>query len=196
MDSETLDTIFRVLSALGGVGVIFWAVFKSAGKVFHTYFEQRARTHAEIELEQNRQRLGPIRLLADRYATSQFDVYRQLWESLHDLSVAGDNLWGKASKTNVEKFARQLRLTQGRVHKGAIFFDDQDYTKLQELLTAFGRFEIGKLRLREIRSLVDLDNFAGEIGPQIDQNRRYKEEYEAILDRIRVAFRSRLSRPE
>lgn len=196
MDSET---ILRFLSAIGGVGVIFWAILNFGGKVFHTFFKEKVRADADIEVERARQRLGPSRLRADRFAGSQFDAYYSLWKSLAALKSAGDDLWQEANEANVQLFARQLRPTIKKVQEGAIFFDDRDYTELQSLLKAFSLYEVGKKKLIDIRSSADfnpVESSSHDIYLLTHDNRHHKEDYEVILERVRISFRNRLSRLE
>ena len=149
-----------------------------------------------MEIEHARQKLGPGRIRAERFASSQFEVYRNLWPSLSALKTARDNLWKKASPTNVQIFARQLRDTTKIVQDGAIFFADQDYLELQSLPNAFGQYEIGKRKLIDIRSNADFELSGEEFDFQIENNRQHKKDYEAILERVRLSFQNQLSQLE
>ncbi|HYP27476.1 MAG TPA: hypothetical protein VE262_12230 [Blastocatellia bacterium] len=131
---------------------------------------------------------------AGRYYSSQFETYRDLWQSLQALKFAGDALWERVSLANIINFANQLRETGAQIDMGAVFFEEEDYTELKALLEAFGRFKMGKYRLLQIHSREDSKKIDSDTASdQIRQNYQYKDEYERLLDRIRVSFRTRLS---
>jgi hypothetical protein len=109
--------------------------------------------------------------------------------------LAGNDLWKQATHENVLTFSSQLRATLEKVEESAIFFDEIDYEKLKNILKIFGEFRLGKIRLLEIRSEGDMRFVVPDIAEeQIDRNRRYKHEYEELLNEIRISFRERICR--
>lgn len=126
------------------------------------------------------------------YARSQFKAYCNAWKSLQALRLAGDDLWEMASKDNLVKFASQLRDTTQIAHEGEIFFEESDREQLLSVLKAFNSFRFGKKKLIDIYSTRDIKvwNIA---HIQIDVNRRYKIQYEDILDTVRISFKQKLS---
>jgi hypothetical protein len=192
MSNDFMDVVVKILGAIGGIGIIIIGLFKFFGDVLRDQFKEEARADADMDVKLFEQKLR----LAEQFAKVQAAIYDDLWKTLQALKRAGDVLWEKANQTNLKAFARQLRQTQTKVDEGAIYFDDQDFTQLKYLLDAFGRFEFGKIELTKIRANTPLMASDESIANQIQQNRTHKEEYEAILDRIRITFRNRLSRIE
>jgi hypothetical protein len=129
------------------------------------------------------------------YATAKFRSYWDVWRTLQLLRLAGNDLWEQATNENVLTFSNQLRATLDKVEESAIFFDEADYRKLKNILEIFGAFRLGKIRLLEIRSERDLRLVFTDIAEkQIDYNRQYKDEYEELLNEIRISFRERICR--
>lgn len=139
------------------------------------------------------------------FAKSQFESYSDVWKSLQALRLAGDDLWAKATGDNLIQFAKQLRTTTRVTREGEIFFEPTDRQQLLDVLGAFEDFQIGKQRLVDFRSKLDIERFSREgslprkhleafIADQIEANRRYMNSYEQILDKVRESFNKRLSR--
>lgn len=115
------------------------------------------------------------------------------------LNICGDALWAEANKENISRFSEQLRETKEIVKEEAIFFDDDDYKDLRDLLEKFSEFGEGKIRLINIRSKEELEDYEyleRKIREQIVDNWDHKEKYENILENIRSSFRNRLSKIE
>lgn len=129
------------------------------------------------------------------YERSQFKAYCDIWKVLQVLRDAGDSLWEIASKENILNFALHLRETTSKIRESAIFFDEGDYEQLNRLLKDFGSFRLGKLRLHEIRSQTDIDRYVRLHAAQEQINKNYiiKQQYEELLEKIRVSFKNRLS---
>ncbi|NJN90679.1 MAG: toll/interleukin-1 receptor domain-containing protein [Leptolyngbyaceae cyanobacterium SL_5_14] len=91
------------------------------------------------------------------YTKAQFEAYCNIWKSLQALRLVGSELWDKASKDNLVKFANQLRDTTQLVYENSIFFEEADYSQLKSLLEKFKYFQIGKDKLIRIRSTEDIE---------------------------------------
>lgn len=130
-----------------------------------------------------------------RYAASQFEAYCDVWRSRQALRLAGDDLWGQASTEHLTRFSEQLRNTELVVREGEIFFEEDDRTSLLDLLGALGQFELGKMRLIEIRTTQDVEWYAGGAAAlaQVQANRHFRDAYEALLEKVRVSFKRRLA---
>lgn len=147
------------------------------------------------QLEYFRNQLNISSPQLNDYATAEFRSYWDMWRILQLLRLAGNDLWKQATHENVLTFSSQLRATLEKVEESAIFFDEIDYEKLKNILKIFGEFRLGKIRLLEIRSEGDLRFVVPDIAEeQIDRNRRYKHEYEELLNEIRISFRERICR--
>lgn len=195
-----IDVIRDVLALIGGAGIIILGLSKWVGKIWQERLKERERLKTERSLEMHRQQLGSVRIKTDKYAAAQFEIYRELWTSLDGLRDAGDALWKEVTYKNIDRFADQLRATQSFVNQSEIFFEDKELKELRRLFAAFGRFSIGKSTLREIRSSARLGEQMGEsilnrrVREQIQKNRKYKNTYAQLLEKIRMSFRNRLSK--
>ena len=145
--------------------------------------------------------IGLENLRTDKFATSQYNSYCEVWKKLQALRLAGDDLWDKASQINIVKFAKYLRETKSIVYEGEIFFDDRDRKDLLDILHVFEGYHLGKIGLIEVRtkkditskSYIDEDQIEREIKEQIFHNFNYKIQYGQLLEKILISFRSRLS---
>ena len=92
---------------------------------------------------------------------------------------------------------RELSESKEKVRRWSIFFEDNHLKRLNKLFRALEHFRAGKIRLIEIRSKKDMDYvFPEEIRYQIEQNRKYKDEFEKLLEDMRKSFKRRLSEIE
>lgn len=187
------DFVYKILGTVGGIGVLSFGLWKLLGGMLRDSVGEMVRGQVEMKLEDYRQRLENNRVSADRYADSQFDVYRRVWKELKALDRVGDDLWENASEQNVERFAERLRQTSQLIEEEAILFEEEEFNELTRLLDAFSNYRVGKKRLVEVRR-EDRDGGIGEIQAQIQNNREHKERYEDLLDEIRQSFKERLSR--
>ncbi|MHC5737493.1 toll/interleukin-1 receptor domain-containing protein [Nostoc sp.] len=153
------------------------------------------------QLDFFRKQIGLVSPRQD-FSKSQFEAYCNIWKSLQALRLAGDDLWKSASKSNLVKFANQLRATTKEAHDASIFFEDVDYEQLLSALKTFGQFLVGKEQLINIRSVQDIEvqeraishDYVNEmITQQIKRNENSKVHYEKILDTIRLSFKCKLS---
>lgn len=148
--------------------------------------------------------IGLENIRANRYANAQFEAYSNVWKSLQSLRLAGDDLWVKANMETFLKFAEQMRQTLTMAREGEIFFDERDRMDLLAILDEFGMFRVGKLRLIEIRSNHDFEEFKRDLAveekrtlkrivDQVKENYESKIKYETLLEKIRISFKKRLS---
>lgn len=145
----------------------------------------------QLEYFRNQLNISSARL--NDYDRLKIKSYWDVWRKLQLLRLAGDDLWGKLNADNILIFSKQLRETQDKVEESAIFFDEEDYMNLKNLLETFGHFQLGKVYLGEIRSSEDLSSVFIRLAlRQIEINREYKNRYESLLDKIRITFRERL----
>lgn len=159
--------------------------------------------HASLaqELEFFIKQIGLENVRENNFAKSQFEAYCNAWKSLQGLRVAGDDLWEIASQENVVVFAERLREAKTIVGEGDIFFEDKDRKDLIHVLQELRRFRLGKIELIRIRSKSDIekesymtpDQVDRAITRQIQENYRFKTQYEQLLENIRISFKKRLS---
>ena len=189
-----MKLVFQVLSAIGGIGVIVIGLSKFLGDLWRDRRKEDARRNTELELAQTHQRLENRRVQADKYTETQFDVYRELWESLQGLHLTVDALWQRCSKQNLVALARQLERTKKSVGNWSLFFETVHLRELNRLFKILEHFHLGKVRLLELRSDSELrDWHLHEVEQQIQENYRYKDEFDAFLEKLRRSFKDRLS---
>ncbi|MCK4347709.1 MAG: hypothetical protein KAW47_03750 [Thermoplasmatales archaeon] len=192
-----MELIRDILAILGGAGIIILGLSKFLGGILRDRIKESGRRDTEGALEANRQRYGIRRIQTDKYAESQFDVYIKLWQTLQGLHLAVDSLWHRATKTNIEALARELTATKEKVNAWSIFFEKRHLKELNKLFKILENFRAGKIRLIEIRSREDMGYvFPDVIRDQIEQNRSFKEDFEKLLEELRVSFKLRLSEIE
>ncbi|ALB40450.1 MULTISPECIES: hypothetical protein [Nostocales] len=129
----------------------------------------------------------------DSYPSARLQSYWNIWRKLQLLRLAGEELWKGASENNIMNFSQLLNEILLKLDESAIFFEEEEYMRLREILNVFGNFRLGKIRLIDIRNEEDLYRISSsQARRQIERNLRYKCEYEELLDKIRVSFRDRL----
>src|SRR5215510_13537465 len=94
------DQAFKVassiLASVGGGALIVFALSSWLGKVW-----------ANRILEADKLKYQSALAVVNRYSETQFQLYNDLWSSLCDLRIAGDQLWEEASSQNARRFAQQ-----------------------------------------------------------------------------------------
>lgn len=150
---------------------------------------------------------GPPKKQTGRFTRSQYEAYTEVWNSLQDLRLVGDDLWSLADEKNLRAFAKQLRETKVIASKAELFLDDDDRRELFSTLRDFERYSGGKRSLidlrasSKIRQFLPATKYVGfseedthlKIAKQIKINGWMKSQYEKVLDKIRVSYRKRLS---
>lgn len=153
------------------------------------------------ELEFFIKQIGLENVRENNFAKSQFEAYCNAWKSLQGLRVAGDDLWETASQENIVVYAKRLREATTTVREGEIFLEDKDRADLNKVLREFTHFRLGKVELIQIRSKRDIEEnsyiseeqIERDVAWQIQENYKYKIQYEQLLEKIRVSFKRRLS---
>ena len=192
-----LDVLRDILAVLGGVGIVVIGLSKFLSGILRDRLKERERRGTELNIESHRSQLASRRIQTDQFLKSQYDVYIELWKSLQGLRFAVDALWQKANRNNIVALAKQLRYMRSQVDNWSLFFEETHLQELNRLLNILENFEGGKIELVRIRSSEDITRyFQNEIEKQIEQNRLYKEEFEQIIEEMRVSFKRRLSRIE
>lgn len=132
--------------------------------------------------------------VVNRYSEKQFHIYNDLWSSLCDLRIAGDQLWEEANRRNAQKFAEQLQNTKDMVQRRSLLIEDTHYEELGRLLREFGEFDLGKAKLLELRSnqFPIGDVLDAEVQRVIQQNRLKKDTYSELLARVEKSLKRQL----
>jgi hypothetical protein len=133
-----------------------------------------------------------------RYSEKQFHFYSELWSSLCDLRIAGNDLWEVASEHNLQNFSRQLKKTEDQIMKSSLLIEDWHYQRLEQLMREFNEFSVGKKRVRDFRNRQHRHNhqpdpiIEQDIQFAIDMNRATKERYTVLLEELEHYFKSQM----
>ncbi len=73
--------------------------------------------------------------------------YKNVWEKLVDLKVAGEKLWNKANEENLEAFDNTFREVKHSINKCEIFYKSKYNKELDDLFETFQRYSSGKEHL-------------------------------------------------
>ncbi|MFN9175530.1 MAG: hypothetical protein ACK58N_13770 [Synechocystis sp.] len=207
---DTFKLASAILASLGGGAVIVLGFSSLLGKIFSERLLEAYKGKNQRQLEQLKseflsdvERLKSELLLnleiSKRFSEKQFYLYNELWSSLCDLKIAGNNLWESASKLNLIEFSEQLRKTEDQILRSSLLIDDQHYEILRRLLDKFSGFEFGKTRLRDLRSTrnggrgtQNEDLTTQNIERTIQNNEAIKDEYSQLLMEIEGYFKNQI----
>lgn len=189
------ELIINILGVLGGAGIIIFGLSKFIGTIVQNRIKENERKQTEESLEIDRQKYGLSRVQADRYANSQYDIYIEIWQTLQGMKFAVESLWGRANNQNIATLAKLLRETRLKADNWSLFFDEDHLKELNRLLKILEKFSAGKASLVRIRNKNDIPRYFVEELEQrvITQNQHYKQEFESLLEKMRVSFKERLS---
>lgn len=174
-------------------------------KALHSENLERVKAELNLKIEEQRSSIQLLRERTQRFSSTQFELYTELWRRLQDLRFIADDLWEKATRDNLFSFVACLIETRRAVEKAALFLENQHYKELRDKLELFQEFQMGKKKLINIRSNVDFNEAfetdkyddAGEtrlrIQQQILANNILKQGYEALLERVRKSLKAQIT---
>ncbi len=194
--AKTNDTSFLFISAGGALAVFGIVYLVNPAKLL---------PHPELAIEVVQQ-IPPIpeRLPnGEPFPTSKQQAFNEVWLSLISLEDKGQDLWELVTKETLKNFTEVLFKTRMCVRENALFFNQNDYESLNELLKVADFYLRGKERLSEIygksisRKLPILKNFddemKDEIVHQIQQNKKWLTRYRNLLAKIRENLHSQVT---
>lgn len=145
------------------------------------------------EIEGYRSQLEMFKEISLRYSSQQFELYNKLWHSLYELKLAAHSVWEEASPSNLEKFSKQLNITNSEVEKSYLFIESGHYGDLIDLLDRFNNYQFGKKRLVEIYNIGNVSAInPNEIEFWINKNRNLKLDYEQLILNIRKDLKKQI----
>ena len=159
------EILQQILISFGGAMIAIIALSKWIGELWMKRILQNEQARHDTALAEYRHQLESTKatLMEDykdqletarnnriRFYESQFPFYNELWRSLHDLKLAGDQLWKKANEENLRLFAEQLSKTDIMIERNILLIEDTDLAQLKSLITTFRNFQIGKKTLVRI----------------------------------------------
>ncbi|QCX37313.1 hypothetical protein FF125_02235 [Aureibaculum algae] len=205
---NALEWLGAIIISVGGTSAIVIAISKWFGDRLATKLLEKDRskyqqelealkTKYQSELEIKKAELEKSKSLFLRYSEHQFNLYNDLWKSLCDLKHIGEELWEKAEPQLTKKFSKQLRETKLTVEKSALLIEDGHYKSLTTILDKFGNFEIGKLRLINLRNKTvhEMNEYGvrnNEIRNVIENNRQTKQEYIKLTKELSSSFKAQI----
>ena len=189
------NLITEILAMIGGAGVILFGLSKFVGTIWQNRTKEKERRVSEESLELDRQNYGIRRVQADKYANSQYDIYIELWQSLQGMRLAVDALWENANEKNIIALSKVLQELRFKIDNWSIFFEGTHIIEINKLLNILEEFSAGKSDLVRIRYNQNVPRyFVHELEERvISKNKNYKEEFESVVEKMRVSFQKRLS---
>lgn len=181
------DEVFRITSAVfasvGTAAAIMFGLSSWLGRVWANRILEADRVRYQSELE-----------VIKRYSEKQFHLYSDLWSSLCDLRIAGDSLWERANVANARRFAGQLKKTKDQVKRSSLLIEEGHYESLRKLTEEFGKFQVGKAKLIDLRNSHTHDHGVNDIDIEfaIEANRETKEKYSKLLAELESSFKRQM----
>ena len=203
---DALNHVGALLTAVGGGSVILLGLSTWLGQLWASKILESDRRKHEKELEELKSRftadteilrtkLSLSFEISKRFAERQFHLYNELWISLVDLRIAGDNLWEKLDLQSLKNFAKQLDKTEEQILRSSLIIEDQHYEALRDLIDRFSDFEVGKNKLMNFRknnSRANNEITAPMINDCITNNGDIKQRYSHLLTEIEKSFKKQI----
>ena len=202
----TWDDAFKIASSIlvsiGGGAAILFGLSSWLGKIWAEKIlsSDRDRYNRQLEMlksdlssdvEKLKSQMALKLDISKRFSEKQFHLYNDLWNSLCDLMIAGNNLWEDVTETNAKKFAEQLKKTKDQILRSSLLIENDHYQRLKELMDRFSKFEFGKIRLIDLRRSNDQVNLE-DIERTIGNNRIVKDDYLRLLNEIESYFKDQI----
>lgn len=137
------------------------------------------------------------------------EPFVKVWRLLAALEQDGENLWKHVSDQTLSVFADRFHEAEKCIAEHGLFFTEEDYEALKEILRAADFYLGGKVTLSNIRNgtingdIIKLD-LAGPgernryvdnaVQLQIRQNKRWLTRYRNLLNKIRSSFHKKITR--
>ena len=114
------------------------------------------------------------------------ELYSELWSSLYDLKLSSDKLWESLNKTDLEKFGKQLQITDLKINKSSLLIEENNARELRQVMNNFWDFYIGKGDLYKLRELQKNRSLykkvtSNMIRNAISNNRQIKQRYDNLI---------------
>jgi len=130
----------------------------------------------------------------EKYSHIRFELYNTLWSSLVDLKSKADELWGEVTNDSLKEFSKMLKKTEIEIEKSRLLLDFQDYDALIQIIRGFKNYQIGKKKILDInnKKSESLAQDFGEYFGQALSNFKTKQEYNSLLDRLSLKFKTNI----
>jgi hypothetical protein len=135
--------------------------------------------------------------VSKRYSSEQFKLYNNLWISLYDLKITGDNLWAVANTRHLKAFVAQLKKTEDQIDRHSLLVEDQDYSNLMKLINNFNQFRLGKNTVVTVvewrkNNYNNYDPPFDEIETLVHRNAKLKDDYSELLVHLKEDFKRQI----
>ena len=203
----TWDDVFKIavsiFVSIGGGATLLFGLSSWLGKIWaeRILSSDRDRYNRQLEIlkrdlssdvEKLKSQLALKLEISKRFSEKQFYLYNDLWSSLCDLMIAGNNLWESATKEKAKEFAEQLKKTEDQILRSSLLIENNHYQRLRDLIEQFDKFEFGKARLRDLRNRPIHQIDRNDIESTIENNRKVKEDYSHLLNEIETYFKDQI----
>lgn len=199
----TWDDAFKIASSIlvsigGGaaitslLGKIWVEKILSSDRDKYNRQLEKLKSDLSSDIEKFKNQLALKLDISKRFSEKQFYLYNDLWSSLCDLRIAGNNLWESATKAKVKEFAEQLKKTEDQILRSSLLIENNHYQRLRDLIDQFGKFEFGKTQLMALRNRSIHQFDADDIESTIENNRKVKEDYSHLLNEIETYFKDQI----
>lgn len=187
-----------------GLDVVIFGIGAFIGKLISdTRLEKLKQKHSikteelkqkhSIELKSLETSLEISKSQKQQYKQIELERYFKLWDKLFKLQIIADQLWDEATENNLYSFVEAFKEAKEALGSAEIVLELEHCNKSQELMSAFEKFEVGKVGFLKIKDREEFDYLVDEncisaTRLQIDKNRLFKKEYDALMERIRESF--------
>jgi len=194
---STSEVVLAVIGSVGGASALIVGLSAWLGRVWADRILEGTRASNAERLEAFKTRLTVTAHGQERLVDARLDLYFQVWTRLQDVRTVGDQLWLRASQELLEQFVAALAAARIAVNRGRLILTESQYRQLDDLLKSFEDYQVGKIRLVQIRSDEDfrknlIEGWKQSIRYQIKENGEAKARYERLLDEILVHFKAEL----
>lgn len=186
---EVVNIVLGIIGSIGGAGVIIWFMVKLFANTLADKYKEKVKYGFEKELETYRNQLEVLKATSLKYNDHQFELYLDLWKNLQDLKFASLDLWGEASKSNLQKFKTSLTKSDRQIETSSILIEVNHYSELREIIKTFKEYNIGKERLIVSR-MNNIDTY--QIDEMIDLNRDKKDKCLELIEAIKTEIQSKI----
>ena len=200
----TWDSAFKIitagLGAVGGASVIIWGLATWFGKIWANKILERDKSKYAAELEKIKQsyskelenyksQLEITKVSLSRYSEKQFHIFNEIWQSLYDLKIIGNQMLNKRNEQKFKEFAEQLIKTRQNIDRNQLFLEERHYQDLKSLLKNlldYNRKEL-EVRIHEEYDSKSLDYLLTSL-----ESDKFKKEYDALIESVRNSFRAKM----
>lgn len=186
---QTFQLAGAVMISLGGASGLLYGLSSLLGKFYLQREKAKIDTlHASLQSKFDKQMS-----FFERYHSTQFQTYNEIWASLCEVERISENLWVRAQRQDVVRLAEALKSARESLRKASLLIEEADLAELNNLFDEFEDFRFGKFRIVEMREGRGLRHINdAEIGDLIAHNGEIRGRYQVILKKVEHQLRSQI----